>query len=261
MSICTSATSRRYSAACRCLSSWIFNPTKSKLFRSLSRISSKCFSSSPLTHGHASAYKSTMNLLSRLRFGSTRAPENLDSSIAQYPDDDECAPGQQFAQFGAGCFWGVELAFQRVPGVTNTEVGYSQGFIHNPSYEDVCSGTTNHSEVVRVQYDLKECRYDTLLDVFWVRHDPTMLYRQGNDVGTQYRSGIYYYTEEQEKAARESLEQRQKRLSRKIVTEILPAKKFYRAEEYHQQYLEKGGRFGCKQSAAKGCNDPIRCYG
>ncbi|KAF7831367.1 peptide methionine sulfoxide reductase A1-like isoform X1 [Senna tora] len=265
MSVCTSATSSSYTATCRSLlgflSSSFSYPTKSKLFPSLSRFSSKCFCSFPLTRRHTSAYKSSMNLLNRLGFGSTRAPENLDSSIAQGPDDDISAPGLQFAQFGAGCFWGVELSFQRAPGVTKTEVGYSQGFVHNPSYEDVCSGTTNHSEVVRVQYNPQECSYDDLLDVFWARHDPTMLNRQGNDVGTQYRSGIYYYTDEQEKAARESLEQHQKRLSRKIVTEILSAKKFYRAEEYHQQYLEKGGRFGFKQSAAKRCNDPIRCYG
>lgn len=107
-----------------------------------------------------------------------RSPESMDSSIPQSPDDDIPAPGQQFAQFGAGCFWGVELAFQRVPGVTKTEVGYSQGYLHNPSYEDICSGTTNHSEVVRIQYDPKECSYDTLLDVFWERHDPTTLNRQ-----------------------------------------------------------------------------------
>lgn len=183
------------------------------------------------------------------------------SSIAQGPDDDIPAPGQQFAQFGAGCFWGVELAFQRVPGVTKTEVGYTQGFSHNPTYNDVCSGTSNHSEVVRVQFDPKECSYEALLDAFWARHDPTTLNRQGNDVGSQYRSGIYFYTPEQEKAARESLEKQQQLLDRKIVTEILPAKKFYRAEEYHQQYLAKGGRFGLKQSSEKGCNDPIRCYG
>ena len=102
----------------------------------------------------------------------------MDSSIAQGPDDDIPAPGQRFAQFGAGCFWGIELAFQRVAGVTKTEVGYSQGFLHNPSYEDVCSGTTNHSEVVRVQYDPKECSYETLLDVFWDKHDPTTANRQ-----------------------------------------------------------------------------------
>ncbi|CAA2973974.1 peptide methionine sulfoxide reductase A1-like [Olea europaea subsp. europaea] len=207
-----------------------------------------------------------MSWLYKFRFGvrnSTDSPvdSSSDSSIAQGPDDEEPAPGQQFAQLGAGCFWGVELAFQRVPGVTKTEVGYSQGYLHNPTYQNVCSGTTNHSEVVRVQYDPKDCSYETLLDVFWARNDPTTPNRQGNDVGTQYRSGIYYYTPEQEKAALESRDKQQELLNRKIVTEILPAKKFYRAEQYHQQYLEKGGRFGLKQSAGKGCNDPIRCYG
>ncbi|XP_068650349.1 peptide methionine sulfoxide reductase A1-like [Aristolochia californica] len=205
-----------------------------------------------------------MSWLGKLGFGN-RATGTMDSSsvssIAQGPDDDIPASGQEFAQFGAGCFWSVELAYQRVPVVSKTEVGYSQGLLHNPTYDDVCTGTTNHSEVVRVQYDPKECSYETLLDVFWSRHDPTTLNRQGNDVGTQYRSGIYYYTPEQEKAARESVEKQQKVLNRRIVTEILPAKKFYRAEEYHQQYLEKGGRFGFKQSTEKGCNDPIRCYG
>ncbi|KAK8445439.1 hypothetical protein SEVIR_9G324900v4 [Setaria viridis] len=192
--------------------------------------------------------------------GSPRASE-ASAALAQGPDEDQPAPGNEFAQFGAGCFWGVELAFQRVPGVTRTEVGYSQGNLHEPTYEDVCTGATNHNEVVRVQYDTTACKFDDLLDVFWARHDPTTPNRQGNDVGTQYRSGIYYYTPEQEKAARESLEKQQKLLNRTIVTEILPAKRFYRAEEYHQQYLEKGGRFGFRQSAAKGCNDPIRCYG
>ncbi|KAE8711855.1 Peptide methionine sulfoxide reductase A4 [Hibiscus syriacus] len=217
----------------------------------------------PQTKRSISLHTRPMNILKNLGFGanSKPAPSMEDSSIAQGPDEDVPAPGQQFAQFGAGCFWGVELTFQRVPGVTKTEVGYSQGFMHNPSYEDVCSGTTNHNEVVRVQYDPKECNFDTLLDVFWDFHDPTTPNRQGNDVGTQYRSGIYFYTPEQEMAARESMEKRQKLLNRKIVTEILPAKKFYRAEEYHQQYLAKGGRFGFKQSAEKGCNDPIRCYG
>ncbi|GAA0153075.1 reductase [Lithospermum erythrorhizon] len=216
-------------------------------------------SSSP----HRSFYK--MNLFSKLGLGA-RSPteasmDSASSAIAQGPDHDIPAPGQQFAQFGAGCFWGVELVFQRVPGVTKTEVGYSQGYSHNPAYEDVCSGSTNHNEVVRVQYDPKACSFDSLLDVFWSRHDPTTPNRQGNDVGSQYRSGIYFYTPEQEKAALESLEQQQKQLNRKIVTEIVPAKKFYRAEEYHQQYLAKGGRFGFKQSTEKGCNDPIRCYG
>ncbi|CAK7336923.1 unnamed protein product [Dovyalis caffra] len=216
----------------------------------------------PQTSKSISYYKPPMNILNKLGFG-TRSPDpsTMDPTVPQGPDDDLPAPGQQFAQFGAGCFWGVELGFQRVPGVTKTEVGYSQGLLHNPTYEDVCTGTTNHNEVVRVQYDPKECSFESLLDAFWDRHDPTTLNRQGNDVGTQYRSGIYYYTPEQEKAAKESLERRQKLSDRKIVTEILPAKKFYRAEEYHQQYLAKGGRFGFKQSAEKGCNDPIRCYG
>ncbi|KAH9299643.1 hypothetical protein KI387_031325, partial [Taxus chinensis] len=106
------------------------------------------------------------------------AAKTAGSSVAQGPDDDVPAPGQQFAQFGAGCFWGVELAFQRVPGVSKTEVGYSQGHLHNPTYEDVCSGRSIHSEVVRVQYNPTECSYGTLLDVFWDRHDPTTLNRQ-----------------------------------------------------------------------------------
>ncbi|CAO2819419.1 unnamed protein product [Amaranthus hypochondriacus] len=208
------------------------------------------------------SFKNPMNnLLGKLGFGSRSPETSMISSIAQGPDDDLPAPGQQFAQFGAGCFWGVELAFQRVPGVTRTEVGYTQGYTDNPTYEDICSGMTNHSEVVRVQYDPKECSFETLLDVFWSRHDPTTLNRQGNDVGTQYRSGIYFYTPEQEKDAIETRDRQQKLLNRTIVTEILPAKKFYRAEEYHQQYLAKGGRFGFKQSTEKGCNDPIRCYG
>lgn len=201
--------------------------------------------------------------LSMLGFGSrgTREFDPADVAIAQGPDDDKPASGHQFACFGAGCFWGVELAYQRVPGVTKTEVGYSQGQMHLPTYEAVCSGQTGHSEVVRVEYNPTEVSYENLLGLFWDRHDPTTLNRQGGDVGTQYRSGIYFYTPEQEKAAKESLENHQKAVNRKIVTEILPAKKFYRAESYHQQYLAKGGRMGLRQSAEKGCNDPIRCYG
>ncbi|KAG2334521.1 hypothetical protein Bca52824_005701 [Brassica carinata] len=188
-------------------------------------------------------------------------PAIVPSPIAQEPDNDVPAPGSQFAEFAAGCFWGLELAFQRIPGVTETEVGYTQGISHNPSYEVVCTNTTNHAEVVRVQYDPNECSYETLLDLFWSRHDPTTLNRQGELVGAQYRSGIYFYTPEQEKLARESLENQQTKLENKIVTEILPAKKFYKAEEYHQRYLAKGGRYGNAQSPAKSCKDPIRCYG
>ncbi|XP_027335658.1 peptide methionine sulfoxide reductase-like [Abrus precatorius] len=170
-------------------------------------------------------------------------------------------PDHELAQFGAGCFWGVELDFQRVEGVVKTEVGYSQGRTPDPNYKLVCTGTTNHVEVVRVQFDPKLCPYANLLALFWSRHNPTTINRQGHDVGTQYRSGIYYYNETQGRLAQESKEAKQLGLKEKIVTEILPAKRFYRAEEYHQQYLEKGGGQGNKQSAEKGCTDPIRCYG
>jgi len=147
----------------------------STLFLSL-RPSPLSSSSRPLS---LLSFKNPMsNWLGKLGFGSRASEASMESSIAQGPDDDLPAPGQQFAQFGAGCFWGVELAYQRVPGVTKTEVGYSQGFVHNPRYEDVCTGLTNHSEVVRVQYDPKECSFETLLDVFWARHDPTTLNRQ-----------------------------------------------------------------------------------
>ncbi|XP_048443918.1 peptide methionine sulfoxide reductase-like [Pyrus x bretschneideri] len=174
------------------------------------------------------------------------------------PDSD--APdnqGHEFAQFGSGCFWGAELRFQRVVGVVKTEVGYSQGHVDNPNYKLVCSGSTNHSEVVRVLFDPEVCAYTDLLSVFWDRHDPTTLDRQGGDVGTQYRSGIYFYNENQARLAEESKAAKQAELNdMEVVTEILPAKKFYRAEEDHQQYLKKGG-----QSAEKGCTDQIRCYG
>ncbi|CAL5068521.1 unnamed protein product [Urochloa decumbens] len=174
-------------------------------------------------------------------------------------EPDTVAPageGLEVAQFAAGCFWSVELTYQRLPGVARTEVGYSQGHYHEPTYELVCAHGTGHAEVVRLHYDPKVCPYTTLLDVFWAKINPTTLNRQGKDVGTQYRTGIYYYTAEQERLARESLAEQQKKWEDEIVTEILPAKRFYPAEEYHQRYLEKGG-----QSAEKGCTDPMRCYG
>ncbi|KAJ7198029.1 hypothetical protein O6H91_15G006900 [Diphasiastrum complanatum] len=165
------------------------------------------------------------------------------------------------ATFAAGCFWSVELAYQRLPGVVKTTVGYTQGTTKNPTYREVCDGRSGHVEAVHVEYDADEVSYEKLLEAFWHKHDPTQVNQQGNDVGTQYRSGIYFHSPEQEKAAHESLKEEEKRLGKKIVTEVLPAKTFYPAEEYHQQYLEKGGRNGRKQSAAKDCNDPIRCYG
>jgi peptide-methionine (S)-S-oxide reductase len=166
----------------------------------------------------------------------------------------------QQATFAAGCFWSVELAFQRVPGVTKTNVGYTQGKTKNPTYREVCSGQTGHVEAVQVEFNPAETSYKALLDVFWKKHDPTQKNRQGNDVGSQYRSGIYYHTEEQKEEAIASMKEEEARLGKPIMTEILPATTYYLAEDYHQQYLEKGVS-GRKQSAAKMCNDPIRCYG
>jgi peptide-methionine (S)-S-oxide reductase len=151
------------------------------------------------------------------------------------------------ATFGAGCFWGVEEEFRKVPGVLDTAVGYSGGTQANPTYEDVCTDGTGHAEVVEVDYDPARASYDTLLNVFWNGHNPTQLNRQGPDVGTQYRSVIFFHTPEQETAARASKEQLESsgRFGRPIVTEISPAKPFWRAEEYHQRYLEKRGLGSC----------------
>ena len=147
------------------------------------------------------------------------------------------------ATFGAGCFWGVEVAFRQVPGVTDAVAGYLGGTLPNPTYKDVCTGQTGHAEVVEVTYDPDRVPYDDLLNVFWTSHDPTTLNRQGPDVGTQYRSAIFYHDENQRQAAVASKEALSKsgRFPRPIVTEITPTSTFYRAEEYHQRYLEKRG--------------------
>ena len=150
------------------------------------------------------------------------------------------------ALFAAGCFWGVEAAFREVPGVTATAVGYSGGTAESPTYEQVCTGRTGHAETVQVQYDPSQVSYEQLLDVFWEAHDPTTLNRQGPDVGTQYRSAIFVGDPEQEAAAVASRDRRQADLRRPIVTEITPATTFWRAEEYHQQYLEKRGAAHCR---------------
>ena len=151
------------------------------------------------------------------------------------------------ATFGAGCFWGVEETFRAVPGVVDTAVGYMGGTLNNPTYKDVCTDRTGHAEVVEVKYDPTQVSYDTLLDVFWNNHDPTTLNRQGPDFGTQYRSAIFYYTPEQEAAAQASKDRlaASGRFRRPIVTEITPAGTLYRAEEYHQRYLEKRGLIHC----------------
>lgn len=154
------------------------------------------------------------------------------------------------ATFAAGCFWGVEAAFRQVDGVTATTVGYAGGTTPNASYEQVCTGRTGHAESVEVEFDPTRVSYEQLLDVFWNSHDPTTPNRQGPDVGTQYRSVIFYRTPAQEAAARASKEalERSGRFNRPIVTQIVAAGPFYRAEEYHQQYLEKRGLATCRIS-------------
>ena len=153
----------------------------------------------------------------------------------------------QIATFGAGCFWGVEADFRDLKGVVDAAVGYSGGTLENPTYRDVCTDTTRHAEVVQVTFDPAQVSYEQLLEVFFSLHDPTTLNSQGPDFGTQYRSAIFFHTPEQEAAARAAKERLQKsgRFARPIVTEITPASEFYRAEEYHQRYLEKRGLRAC----------------
>ena len=158
--------------------------------------------------------------------------------------------GYQRALFGMGCFWGAERKFWELPGVYTTAVGYAAGYTPNPTYREVCTGMTGHNEVVLVVSDPKRVSYETLLKTFWENHDPTQGMRQGNDVGTQYRSGIYYFDEAQRAAAERSRDMFQERLAKsghgRITTEILAAPEFYYAEDYHQQYLAKnpGGYCG-----------------
>ncbi|GAA1013679.1 peptide methionine sulfoxide reductase MsrA [Acrocarpospora pleiomorpha] len=168
----------------------------------------------------------------------------LDAPLAPpYP------PGSEIADFGLGCFWGAERKFWQTPGVITTAVGYQGGYTPNPTYEEVCSGRTGHTEAVRVVYDPTRVSYEELLKVFWESHDPTQGMRQGNDVGTQYRSAIYTHTPAQEKSAQASKDAYQSVLTNAdyntITTEIAPAPDFYYAENYHQQYLEKNPNGYC----------------
>ncbi len=155
----------------------------------------------------------------------------------------------QQALFGLGCFWGAERKFWQLDGVYTTAVGYAAGITPNPTYQEVCTGMTGHNEVVLVVFDPEQIRYQQLLAVFWEAHDPTQGMRQGNDVGTQYRSGIYTFSDEQQQLAEASRDAYQQALSqngfRKITTEILPAPAFYYAEDYHQQYLAKNPNGYC----------------
>jgi peptide-methionine (S)-S-oxide reductase len=152
------------------------------------------------------------------------------------------------ATFAAGCFWGVEAAFRNVEGVTATAVGYTGGTTENPTYEQVCTDRTGHAEAVEVEYDPRRVSYDKLLEVFWGEHDPTQKNRQGPDVGTQYRTAIFTHSPEQKAAAEASRDALSKsgKFSRPIVTEIVPAVRFWPAEEYHQRYLEKRGLATCR---------------
>lgn len=153
----------------------------------------------------------------------------------------------EIATFGAGCFWGVEEAFQRVPGVIETAVGYTGGAMPNPTYRDVCTDETGHAEAVQVTFDPAKVSYEDLLGVFWKVHDPSQVNRQGPDFGTQYRTAIFFHSPEQEAAAKKSKTalQASGRFTRPIATEITPASVFYRAEEYHQKYLQKRGAASC----------------
>jgi peptide-methionine (S)-S-oxide reductase len=151
------------------------------------------------------------------------------------------------ATFGAGCFWGVEAAFRELPGVADVAVGYLGGKLENPTYQDVCSDTTGHAEVVEVTFDPAKIGYDKLLELFWSIHNPTTLNQQGPDVGSQYRSAIFYHSPEQKALAEKSKQalEAAKKFARPVVTEITPTSTFYRAEEYHQQYLAKRGLRSC----------------
>jgi peptide-methionine (S)-S-oxide reductase len=150
------------------------------------------------------------------------------------------------ATFGAGCFWGVEAAYRQIQGVKSTRVGYGGGHTEQPTYREVCSGNTNHAELVEVTFDPEKVSYEELLDVFWANHDPTQVNRQGPDIGTQYRTVVFFHSPGQEKSAIASRDALQERLDRPIATQIVAAQPFWEAEDYHQQYLEKRGLSTCK---------------
>ena len=176
-------------------------------------------------------------------------PTASEHHVFHRPLSNDVPEGMEEAMFGMGCFWGVERMFWKLPGVHMTLVGYAGGHTRNPTYDEVCSGRTGQNEVVRVIYDPDVIGYDDLLKVFWEGHDPTQGMRQGNDVGTQYRSGIYTYSEDQMQAAKRTEAAFQDRLRAAgystITTEIVPAPEFFHAEDYHQQYLSKNPRGYC----------------
>ena len=174
-------------------------------------------------------------------------------------------PTLEVATFAGGCFWGLELAFQRTHGVVHTIVGYTQGIETEPNYDQVSSGNTGHTEAVCIYYNPNECTYQDMLDTFFSRVNPLTKNGQGNDFGRQYRTGVYYHTLEQEQIARKRFQKEQLKYGGQpqqiIQTECKKAMPFWPAEKMHQQYLQNGGRFNNPQSAAKGCTDEIKCYG
>jgi peptide-methionine (S)-S-oxide reductase len=169
----------------------------------------------------------------------------MDTTQAPAIEPEDVPEGLALAAFAAGCFWGVEEFFLAVPGVVDAISGYEGGFVANPSYEQVCSGSTGHAEAVLVTFDPAVVTYAELLEAFWRHHNPTTLNRQGPDRGTQYRSAVFTYNQEQELQAKESIDQFQDRFKRPIVTEVVPATTFWPAEAYHQRYTERTGRGGC----------------
>jgi peptide-methionine (S)-S-oxide reductase len=191
---------------------------------------------------------------------SSRMPVALKHYVNGSPMQPPFPPGSEMALFGMGCFWGAERLFWKLPGVLNTAVGYAGGYTPNPTYEEVCSGLTGHTEVVRVVFDPAQISYGSLLAAFWEQHDPTQGMRQGNDIGTQYRSAIYFFGDAQQVQALASREQYQAGLSGSgfgaITTDISPAPEFFFAEDYHQQYLAKnpGGYCGLGGTG-------VRCVG
>ncbi|MBE9010185.1 peptide-methionine (S)-S-oxide reductase MsrA [Pseudanabaenaceae cyanobacterium LEGE 13415] len=192
-----------------------------------------------------------------LKGRSTKMPVPAKHFVNGHPLQPPFPAGIEVAVFGLGCFWGAERKFWQQEGVYSTAVGYAAGVTPNPTYQEVCSGMTGHNEVVLVAYDPKVISYEKLLKVFWESHDPTQGMRQGNDVGTQYRSGIYVYNDEQRQAAEASLKMYQDELAKAgykaITTEILDAPEFYYAEDYHQQYLAKNPNGYCGLGGTKVC--------
>ena len=174
-------------------------------------------------------------------------PAEQDNAAVQVETKADAVPKREVAMFGAGCFWGVEATFRKVPGVLDTAVGYSGGHTKNPTYKQVCTDKTGHAEVIRIGFDPAKVSYEQLLEVFWANHDPTTVNRQGPDVGTQYRSVVFFFSPEQETAAKAVKAElvKAKRFRRPIVTQIVPAGEFWPAEEYHQRYLEKKGLDSC----------------